>query len=82
MLSFPFYRNGIEGIQNCLLRTLRVSSKKFLSSAWEDCVCNGVREGAYSGNFLSCGSAMAESPRISVVIGAQSCNVTIISLLQ
>lgn len=29
MLSFPFYRNGIEGIQNCLLRTLRVSSKSF-----------------------------------------------------
>lgn len=43
--------------------TLRVSSKKFLPSLWEDCVCSGVREGAYSGNFPYCGAANGRVPR-------------------
>lgn len=45
------------------LLTLRVSSKKFVSSVWADCVCNGVREGAYSGNVLCCGAAKGRVPR-------------------
>lgn len=40
-----------------------MSLKKFLSSAWEDCVCDGVREGDYLGNFPCCGATNGRVPR-------------------
>lgn len=45
------------------LLTLRVSSKKFLFSAWRDCVFNAVREEAHSGNIPCCGAANGWVPR-------------------
>ena len=82
---YHFTEMASKGSKYDLLRTqtLRVISRKFLSSPWENCFfLMGLGKEPIQGILHVVGWQPVKSPGVSMVIGAQCCNGTIISLLQ